>query len=100
MSDMAPGGVRQSKRVKAGGPAAERTSGVSTRSGKRPQTSQEEVANQQLPQECVETPQSHEDVERPTSPFVDWSPEDNDQHDDQQSQPTDGGKFLCYQSIL
>jgi len=43
---MAPGGVRQSKRVKAGGPAAERTSGVSTRSGKWPQTSQEEVANQ------------------------------------------------------
>ena len=64
MSDMAPGGVRQSKRVKAGGPAAERTSGVSTRSGKRPQTSQEEVANQQLPREFIETPQSHEDVER------------------------------------
>ena len=96
MSDMALGGVRQSKRVKAGGPAAERTTGVSTRSGKQPQTTQEEVANQQLPQECVETPQSHEDVERPTSPFVDLSLEDNDQ----QSQPTDGGKFLCYQSIL
>jgi len=91
VSDMAPGGVRQSKRVKAGGPIAERTSGVSTRLGKWPQTSQEEVANQQLPQECVETPQSHEDVERPTSPFVDWSPEDNDQ----QSPPTDGGKYLC-----
>jgi len=55
---MAPGGVRQSKRVKASGPAVERTSGVSTRSRKRPQTSQEEAANQQLPQECVETPQS------------------------------------------
>lgn len=91
MSDMAPGGVRQSKRVKAGGPAAERTSTVSTRSGKRLQTSQEEVANEQLPQECVETPQSHEDVERPTSHFMDWSSEDNEQ----QSPPTDVGKYLC-----
>ena len=86
-----PLGVRQSKRVKATTPAAEIPHGVSTRSGKQQQTTQQQAANEQLPGEGDQTPQG---------PLVDWSTRDGEHeeegaHDDQVAPGTDGGKLLC-----
>ena len=86
-----PPGVRQSKRVKAAAPAAEIPHGVSTRSGKHQQTTQQQAANELLPGEGDQTPQS---------PFVDWTRSDDEHeeegaHDDQVPPGIDGGKLLC-----
>ena len=81
-----PPGVRQSKRVKAAAPAAERPPRVSTRSG-----TQQQAANELLPGDGDQTPQS---------PFVNWTRSDDEHeeegaHDDQVAPGTDGGKLLC-----
>ena len=86
-----PPGVRQSKRVKAAAPAAEIPHGVSTRSGKQQQTTQQQAANEQQPGEGDQTPQS---------PLVDWSTRDGEHegggaHDDEMAPGTNGGKLLC-----